>query len=212
MKEAEPPKPRIVQYQNRRFSVRLEPVFWRSLDALAERQGQRLGQYIAALHDRCPGGNFSSFLRCQCMLRSEERLAEFDLQPEQGNLTHVLRSAPVPGIILSRYRSIIGTNSSFLEWLGPYDVSLTGANLTSLLQVRTRQPLNDVWQMLVTGRLRSAEARVLYVAPGRVNAAQATFVALRSANGEEFYAVMWLSLPRPKSLQPKPAGAAPQSY
>ncbi len=41
------PKPRIVQYQNRRYSIRLEPVFWQTLDSLAEREGIRLGSFIA---------------------------------------------------------------------------------------------------------------------------------------------------------------------
>ncbi len=199
-REAEAPKPRIVQYRNRRFSVRLEPVFWRALDVLADRAGIRLGRYIFQLYERSQGGNFSSFLRSHCMLRNEERLAEYSLVAEQGNLMDVLRAAPAPGLILSRYRSIIGTNASFLEWLGPTDVSLTGVNLTSLIQVRTREPLNEVWQHLLSGKFNSVDARVLYVAPGRVNAAQASFVALHSREREEFYALMWLSVTQGKAM------------
>ena len=56
------PKPRIVQYQNRRFSVRLEPVYWQALERLADRATMRLGQLIARLAAGYPGGNFSSFL------------------------------------------------------------------------------------------------------------------------------------------------------
>ena len=41
------PKPRIVQYRGRRYSIRLEPVFWQSLEALAEGQGKRLGRLVA---------------------------------------------------------------------------------------------------------------------------------------------------------------------
>ena len=47
VKEAESPKPRIVQYRNRRYSVRLEPVFWHALERLAEQSDMRLGRYIA---------------------------------------------------------------------------------------------------------------------------------------------------------------------
>src|SRR3546814_9490930 len=84
--------------------------------------------------------------------------------------------------------------SAFGEWLGPANVAVIGAGLTSLVQVRTRRSLNDVWQDLVSGREPRADAKLLYVAPGRVSAAQAMILALRSQIHQEFYAVMWLSL------------------
>src|SRR3546814_18505450 len=82
--------------------------------------------------------------------------------------------------------------------------------LTTLVQVRTRRSLNDVLQDLVSGREPSADAKLLYVAPGRVNAAQATILALRSQLHQEFYAVMWPSLQSrraggPASPPPPPA-------
>jgi len=63
------PKPRIVQYNNRRYSIRLEPVFWRALETLAERNQMRLGKFIAELEETYQGKNFSSFLRVFSMLR-----------------------------------------------------------------------------------------------------------------------------------------------
>lgn len=207
---AESPKPRIVQFQNRRFSVRLEPVYWQALEKMAEQQGMRLGRFIAQLSDRFTGGNFSSHLRVFCMIEAEKRLAQSYLGPSYGNLLDVVRAAPNPGIVLSRYRSIIAHNQAFAEWLGAPNQPIDGANLTSVLQVRTKQPLNDVWQSMSAAQLRQAEARVLYVAPGRVNAAQATFVALHSATGDEFYAVMWLytSAARPAARLIVSAGEA----
>ena len=210
MKETESPKPRIVQFRNRRFSVRLEPVFWRALEDLSERAGIRLGQYIANQADRCPGGNFSSFLRVHCMLSHEERIADAALGANYTSLLSVVRAAPVPGLILSRYRSIIGANAAFLEWLGPIDVTITGANLTTVIQVRTRQPLNDVWQRMLDGNEEEADARILYVAPGRVNAAKANFVAIHADQGKEFYAIMWLSAAAAKSQPVGTSHAAPQ--
>src|SRR3546814_15517157 len=109
-------------------------------------------------------------------------------------LLDVVTNCPNPGLILSRYRTVIAYNKAFGEWLGPANVAVIGAELTTLVQVRTRRSLNDVWQDLVSGREPSADAKLLYVAPGRVNAAQATILALRSPIPQEFYAVMWLSL------------------
>src|SRR3546814_17246672 len=55
-----------------------------------------------------------------------------------------------------------------------------------------------------------AGAKRLYVSPGRVSAAEATILALRSQIHQEFYAVMWLSLQSrraggPGSPTPPPA-------
>ena len=43
------PKPRIGQYQNKRYSVRLEPIYWQTLEVLADRHRKRLGRFLAAL-------------------------------------------------------------------------------------------------------------------------------------------------------------------
>ena len=188
------PKPRIVQYQNRRFSVRLEPVYWQALERLADRATMRLGQLIARLAGSYPGGNFSSFLRVYCMLDAERRLAQHQMEPNYSSLLDLVKTCPNPGLILSRYRSIIGFNDAFQSWIGPLETPINGANLTSVIQVRTRSSLNDVWQQMLSGRIQNADARILYVAPGRVNAAQATFVALHAERGDEFYAVMWLNV------------------
>ncbi|MGD1877497.1 MAG: hypothetical protein ACFB13_08355 [Kiloniellaceae bacterium] len=75
-----------------------------------------------------------------------------------------------------------------------------------MVQERTRRSLTEVWQDLVSGREPKADAKLLYVAPGRVNAAQATILALRSQTYQEFYAVMWLS---PQSRRAGAAGGQP---
>ena len=192
--ENQAPKPRIVQYRNKRYSVRLEPIYWQTLEILAERQRVRLGRFVAELAMRYEGPNFSSYLRVFCMLEGEQALARATLGPTHHGLLDVVTNCPNPGLIPSRYRTVIAYNQAFGERLGPTDVAVIGAELTSLIQVRTRRSLGEVWQDLITGREMKTDAKLLYVAPGRVNAAQATILALRSQTYQEFYAVMWLSL------------------
>jgi predicted DNA-binding ribbon-helix-helix protein len=187
------PKPRIVQHRNKRYSVRLEPIYWQTLEVLADRQRIRLGRFVAELAENYEGPNFSSYLRVFCMLEGEQALARETLGPTHHGLMDVVTQCPNPGLILSRYRTVIAYNTAFGDWLGPANVAVVGAELTTLVQVRTRRSLNDVWQDLVSGREPKAEAKLLFVAPGRVNAAQATMLALRSQTYQEFYAVMWLS-------------------
>ena len=200
------PKPRIVQYRNKRYSVRLEPIYWQTLEVLAERQRLRLGRFVAELAERFEGPNFSSYLRVFCMLEGEQALARETLGPSHHGLLDVVTNCPNPGLILSRYRTVIAYNSAFGEWLGPTEAAVIGAELTNLVQVRTRRSLGEVWQDLINGREATAEAKLLYVAPGRVNAAQATILALRSQTYHEFYAVMWLSI---QAKRPTLTGSVP---
>src|SRR3546814_9506537 len=86
------------------------------------------------------------------MLEGEQALAREILGPTHHGLLDVVTNCPNPGLILSRYRTVIAYNKAFGEWLGPANVAVIGAELTTLVQVRTRRSLNDVWQDLVSGR------------------------------------------------------------
>lgn len=205
------PKPRIVQYRNRRYSIRLEPVFWQALEGLAERQGLRLGRFIAELSERYDGNNFASHLRVLSMVESERALAHASLQASRDSILDLVLACASPGLVLSRFRTILSHNESFLNWLGSPERSLAGADLTSVIQVRTRRPLNDVWLDMVAGKLASVDANVLHVEPGRVIAAAAKLLALHSREGEDFYAVMWLSATRKPTAGPVPRRTEPRS-
>ena len=196
------PKPRIVQYKNRRYSIRLEPVFWQALESLAQHEGMRLGRFIAELAARYNGNNFASHLRVISMVESERALAQASLLPTQDNILGVVRACASPGLVLSRFRTILAHNDGFLEWLGAPEESLAGADLTSVIQVRARRPLNDLWLDMVAGNVASADANVLHVEPGRVIAAAAKLLGLHPRDGEGFYAVMWLSATRKPSTGP----------
>ena len=196
------PKPRIVQYRNRRYSIRLEPVFWQALEGLAERQELRLGRFIAELAERYDGNNFASHLRVLGMVEAERALAQASLHASHDSILDLVLACASPGLVLSRFRTILSHNKSFLDWLGSPERSLAGADLTSVIQVRTRRPLNDVWLDMIAGNLASVDANVLYVEPGRVIAAAAKLLALHPREGEKFYAVMWLSATRKPSTEP----------
>ncbi len=190
------PKPRIVQYRNRRYSIRLEPVFWHSLESLAGQRKKRLGQFIAELAEGYNGNNFASHLRVLSMVEGERALANASLDPTRESVLDLVVGCPSPGLVLSRYRTIVAHNASFLDWLGTPERALTGTELTSVIQVRTRRPLNDVWTDMLAGVVPAADANVLCVTPGRVIAATARLLALRPGREEDFYAVMWLSMGR----------------
>lgn len=188
------PKPRIVQFNNRRYSIRLEPVFWRALETLAERNQLRLGKFIAQLEETYQGKNFSSFLRVYSMLDAERGLAEGRLSDGRASLLDLIEACPAPGVVLSHDRTIIACNAAFTAWLGKPESPVVGSALTAVLQVRTRRSLNEVWQDMIDGVSPSIDARILHVAPGRVSTAQGRILALPSADPMTFYSVMWLTI------------------
>lgn len=196
---AQTPKPRVVQYRGRRYSIRLEQVFWTFLEYLAERRSLRLGRYVAGLAAGHDGNNLSSYLRVVCMLEAQRTVAEAALDPARGNLLALVGDCPSPGIVLSRSRTILGYNAAFSRWLGPGPRVRPGSDLGDVLQLRTAGSLNDLWAGMVAGTQGTVKAQVLRVSPGRVNAAQAAIVPLRADAGDGFYAVLWLERARPAS-------------
>jgi predicted DNA-binding ribbon-helix-helix protein len=200
------PKPRIVQHRGRRYSIRLEPVFWQSLEALAEAQDVRLGRLVAEQASGYHGANFASYLRVMCMLVAKQSLARTSLRPSQGNLVDLVMGCTSPGLVLSHQRTILAYNTGLEEWIGPGRKPMGGAELTSIMQVRTRRPLNEIWDELLSGKLARADVNVLHVEPGRVVAAGARLLALRAIEEGTFYAVMWLATGNRGGTQAKPAG------
>jgi hypothetical protein len=126
------------------------------------------------------------------MLEAERALAQASLGATPSSLLEIIRDCPGPGVLISRNRTIITCNDAFLEWLGGENRLLTGADITSVIQVRTARSLIDVWSDMLAGRQSTIKAHVLHVAPGRAKAAQATIIPLRSGDAQTFHAVMWL--------------------
>jgi predicted DNA-binding ribbon-helix-helix protein len=203
---AQAPKPRVVQHDRRRYSIRLESVFWKFLDDLARRRGLRLGRYIAGLASAYRGNNLSSYLRVVCMLESGRAIAEARLEPSRDSLMDLIRDCPSPGLVVSRDRTIIAYNHAFAQWLGPGPEMLAGAELTDAIQVRTARSFNEIWADMVYGAQPTIKAHVLHVRPGRVRAAQATIVPLHAA--DEFHAVVWLEVKQARGAEPARTASA----
>lgn len=71
------PATRRLRLNGQSTSIRLEPSFWKILDELAQSEGQSTPQFISKLHSevlelRGETPNFTSLLRCACLLRQEQ--------------------------------------------------------------------------------------------------------------------------------------------
>lgn len=69
---------RSVRLSGHATSIRLEAAFWRILEDLARDQNMPLARFLTTLHDevlelRGETRNFTSLLRCACLLHLEQR-------------------------------------------------------------------------------------------------------------------------------------------
>lgn len=78
---------RSVRLSGHSTSIRLEAVYWALLERLAAREGMSLSRFLTELHDEVidlhgEARNFSSLLRCVCLIHSSRIGGATELQRE----------------------------------------------------------------------------------------------------------------------------------
>ncbi len=200
------PKPRIVQFNKRRDSVRLESAFWRTLEGAAQARGLRLGRLVAELATGYDGRNFSSYLRVFCMAEAERAAARADLLVAGNSLVDALAACPAPGLLLNQGRVVLAINDAFSDWLGEGHPPLIEAQFNAFFQLRAVRGGQEVWQALADGRIGVARTQLVYLAPGRVSAVQARMLALHAGRRRQHYYLIWLATPGTRRME---AGVRP---
>ncbi len=208
------PQPRIVQHNKRRYSVRLENVFWRALERLADSRQLRLGRLVAALAESYSGGNFSSYLRSYCMAEFERGQFARGFAETDDGVLGILAACPAPGMLLSAARVVLAHNAAFSAWLGPGHPPLLQAPLTAHFQLRPGPALTQAAEALSAGAAFTAAIQLVYSAPGRASLSAGRLVALRAAGTGGGGMLIWLALPAARLAPvapPRPPLAAPQT-
>lgn len=187
----ESPKTRIVQYNKRRYALRLERVYWDQLEQLADKRGQRLGRIVADLAAHYTGVNLSSYLRSFCMAEAQRDLARYRLTAGAFDLVSLLRGCPAPAILLDEKRTILDTNQALLSWLGNPPPALRQAFFDTLFQPRVTRPLDETFRLMQEKKLQRTQIHVTFTnAQGQTRSTQATLTALPV--GHYFYCLVWL--------------------
>jgi len=200
------PTTRVVTHEGRRTSVRLEPVFWRALARIARRQGVRVGPLIGRIGER-HRGNLTARLRALCMLDAERRIAAAQADDSPASLLRVVRAAPVPALFIGPETQILDANAAFDGWLGTDTVR--GLDLGELFQIRTAPRFRDIWAAVQRSGRPVGGIGLLYIAEGRVTAAEATLVPLPAAGDDGSSAIVWISTRGHRAR--KPARGAPDA-
>jgi predicted DNA-binding ribbon-helix-helix protein len=186
------PQPRIVQHQKRRYALRLEAIYWRQLEALADRRGWRVGRLVAGLARDHQGPNLSSYVRGYCMVEAERDMARYRLTAGSFDLTTLLRGCPSPALLLNEERKILDTNQALADWLGEPDTILRQRKFDEIFVPRVLRPLDETITLMRQKTLQRAIITVAHQSPGGpTRTVNATLTALPV--GQHFYCLVWLA-------------------
>jgi predicted DNA-binding ribbon-helix-helix protein len=185
------PKTRIVQYDKRRFALRLEETYWRQLEAMAERRQIRLGRLVASLAKDYDGVNLSSYIRGFCMHEAQRDLARYRLTAGAFDLIGLLRGCPAPALLLDHNRIILETNPALLQWVGAQAPALKQADFETYFVPRAARPLVETLDLMQQRLLQRAQLQLAYTVPDQPSRViNATLTGLPV--GQFFYCLVWL--------------------
>lgn len=84
---------RSIRLNGQSTSIRLEKIFWKVLEMIAAREGFSVPKFISTLHSevlaiRGEAPNFTSHLRCVCLVALEGSLSAQDPEPAYPASAH----------------------------------------------------------------------------------------------------------------------------
>lgn len=173
---------RIVQYQGRRYSIRMDNLVWLRLEEISQNQGIRLNQLIGQI----AGGvvdetSLTGALRNFCLRqtieqlqRAEQQLTEMENVVQGLPIGSFVEACPAPAILVDRTKTVARINRPALQWLGLAERDILGHGIEEYLQIRCAIDLDKILENLDKGKITTHLGRVIYVRPGRVVTAKAS--------------------------------------
>jgi predicted DNA-binding ribbon-helix-helix protein len=115
------PQFRVVTTGSRRRGVRLERVFWKLLDDIAERRGLKRSKLIGEVLEEAADNNESVASILRCFAASTVDL-ERTLLASRMNPSHtiaLMQQAPMPAFSINRQKKLQQVNAEFMQLLRP---------------------------------------------------------------------------------------------
>jgi predicted DNA-binding ribbon-helix-helix protein len=190
---------RILQCDGRRYSLKLEPAYWTSLEAAAKQRNLRLAQLIRDLAAQLPqGSSLSARIRQFCLeetqsaaLHLKDELASHALVGDAYDLAAIVAACPIPCLVVSHAGRIDQANRAFGRWRKADPEQFLGKRLDQYFQLRLPLPLASMAAQAITGGARHSPAKIAFIAPGRIIVAQATICLIAIRDLTDFaYLVM----------------------
>lgn len=185
---------RILQVKGRRYSIRLEPTFWRVLEELAESEHVRLNVLVQQIADRSagPAANLTSRLRVYCAEELRRRLIGSLLPLTSRNLFSIAEVSPAPCLVISSRQEILAANQPFAQWFGTDGRTIIGHPVARHFRFRSSPQFDEVLIEFAEGRVSAQAARIISIAPGRVRATNALLQPIPFEGQTGFVCFVWL--------------------
>ncbi len=107
---------RILKRGDWRRAIKLEEIFWKSLEEMAAQEGLKLTDYVRSVLDALPDhANQTAELRAHVARRLHDRLAETQERLAGSGASGMLQAAPVPGFVTGPGLGLIAYNGEFLR-------------------------------------------------------------------------------------------------
>lgn len=181
--------PRIVQYQGKRYCIRLEDTYWAVLEAEAKARSLKLNAIVHEFYEHPDAeSNKTAFLRRHTVEWLAQTLAEKQNQAElgHGEIKSVLRATLRPAFIFSEALSISRHNQAFRDWIGG-QTQIYDQERLEKLRISFRASMRVLIERLSqsSGLIRNEQAAVLI--PGFALAIKTDIVALKNYDGAPAY-------------------------
>ena len=201
----QPLKPRIIQADHRRYSLKLEPVFWAALEEQAQLQGRRLNHLVAEIaREAGPDANLASQLRMFCLTAYQGLQAEREATRQRLDLAGLLDSSPIPALLIAPNMMIRRENAAFSQRFGGEGRRFVGRPVQRFFRLQTAMPLVEAWARFARGEVFAVRGRLIHAVPGRVTTAEMRLFPVPGRGAGRFYCVLWIALGLPAA--PRPAG------
>lgn len=194
MIEGQALRPRVLQYRGRRYSLRLERIFWSRLERMAQERGQRLGQLVGELaeQEKEGSGSLASRLRVACLLHAEAVEAGGEDAKGASSFLATFDAAPSPGLIITAQQDIVRMNRALVDWLGASNARIIGQRLGDAFEIRARPPFSVTWESLRQGIASRAVVQLVRRVPGQVLIRRGRVIALPQLAPGAWYALLWV--------------------
>ena len=162
-------KTRLIQRSGRRYSIRLEQVFWRCLEEAAGSVGKRLNELVAEIAEAPEGPqNLAARLRMFCISYLRERLTRIQLAIGATDVSKIVVACPWPCFVISHRRVIIHANPAFNDLFESSSDEMIGLPLERSFRLSFGRPLSEVWQDLAAEGCGPMAGKLSYMLPGKV--------------------------------------------
>ncbi|MBU1307177.1 MAG: ribbon-helix-helix domain-containing protein [Alphaproteobacteria bacterium] len=140
---------RVVITPEGRKGFRLEHAFWRTLSAIAERQGTKRSHLMSGIvrEAAAEGLNTASALRSYVAQQLESELETARKQAEMAASIALLQQAPVPSFAVDRKKKLIRVNAEFNHFLRILFAEMSETSRNAL-QINLERPVTELFDEL----------------------------------------------------------------